>query len=213
LTSARSVRLWRVAELESAPLPAQDRPQKTGESVTSRTEATVTSSFESFEVHAGTVYRYALRLAGRPEVAEDLTQETLLRAWQHRHALRDERAARLWLLRVAQNLWTDQLRRQKFRPETIAQELPCPRPLPADEGDKREAVALALAALDELPPRQRQVLYLVSCEDLSHEEVSNVLQIPVGAVKSNLSLARKEMRRRLRDVYEATLRGQTVTKR
>ena len=213
MTSARSVRLWRVAELESAPPPTQDRPQKSGESVTSRTEATVTSSFESFEVYAGTVYRYALRLAGRPEVAEDLTQETLLRAWQHRHALRDERAARLWLLRVAQNLWTDQLRRQKFRPETMTQELPCPRPLPTDEGDKREAVALALAAMDELPPRQRQVLYLVSCEELTHEEVGNVLQIPVGAVKSNLSLARKEMRRRLRDVYEATRGGQKVTKR
>jgi RNA polymerase sigma factor (sigma-70 family) len=57
--------------------------------------------------------------------------------------------------------------------------------------------------MDQLPPRQRQVLYLVTCEELSHSEVAEVLEIEVAAVKSNLSLARKEMRRRLKEVYES----------
>jgi RNA polymerase sigma factor (sigma-70 family) len=62
---------------------------------------------------------------------------------------------------------------------------------------------MVFAAMDELPPRQRQVLYLISCEQLSHSEVADVLEIGLAAVKSNLSLARREMRRKLRDVYEA----------
>jgi RNA polymerase sigma-70 factor, ECF subfamily len=108
-------------------------------------------------------------------------------------------------LRVVRNLWTDQLRRQKFRLQTLEHEPPCPRPLPTTAGDDREAVALALAAMDELPPRQRQVLYLVTCEELSHAEVAEVLDIPLGAVKSNLSLARKGMRRRMKGVYDELL--------
>ncbi len=172
----------------------------------------MSSPFENLEAHAGTVYRYALRLTGRPDAAEDLTQETLLRGWKRRHALREERAARLWLLKITHNLWSDGLRRQKLRLQTIDAEPTCRRKLPAATADDREAVALALAAMDELPPRQRQVLYLVTCEELSNAEVAEVLDIPLGAVKSNLSLARKEMRRRMKDVYEATQTKRVVTK-
>ena len=56
--------------------------------------------------------------------------------------------------------------------------------------------------MDTLPPRQRQVLHLVTCEGLSLAEVSEILEIEPSAVKANLSLARKEMRRRLSDVYD-----------
>jgi RNA polymerase sigma-70 factor (ECF subfamily) len=154
------------------------------------------------EEHAGTVYRYALRLAGRPDVAEDLAQETLLRGWRNRSRLRDPRSARLWLLRIAGNLWTDHLRRRRFRPRVMEGEPPCPHPLPDRLTDQQEKVRRALAAMDELPPRQRQVMYLATCEGLSHAEVAEVLQIDVGAVKSSLSLARRELRRRLKDVYQ-----------
>jgi RNA polymerase sigma-70 factor (ECF subfamily) len=162
----------------------------------------VTPPFENFEEYAGLVYRYAMRLTRRADLAEDLTQETLLRAWRNRRKLRDERAARVWVLRIANNLWMDHLRRQKFRAQTLDTEPPCPCSLPTDVSDEREAVALALAAMAELPPRQRQVMYLATCEDLSHAEVADVLGIPLDAVKANLSLARKELRRRLKDVYE-----------
>jgi RNA polymerase sigma-70 factor (ECF subfamily) len=154
------------------------------------------------EEHAGTVYRYTLRLAGRPDVAEDLTQETLLRAWRNRARLREPRAARLWMLRIAGNLWTDYLRRKKFRPPALEAEPPCRRPLPGRVADQQENVRRAMAAMDELPPRQRQVMYLATCEGLSHAEVAEVLEIELSAVKSNLSLARREMRRRLKDVYQ-----------
>jgi RNA polymerase sigma-70 factor (ECF subfamily) len=156
----------------------------------------------NIEAHAGSVYRYALRLTGRTDLAEDLTQETLLRGWRNRRQLRDERLARVWLLRIATNVWNDQQRRAKFRMQAIVDEPPCPRTRPADASDERENVRQALAAIDELPPRQRQVLYLTTCEQLAHGDVAAILEISEAAVKANLSLARKEMRRRLKDLYD-----------
>ena len=65
------------------------------------------------EEWAPRVYRFALRLCNDPHIAEDLAQETFLRAWRHRGRLRDERVARVWLFRITANLWRDQLRRNR----------------------------------------------------------------------------------------------------
>ncbi len=160
-----------------------------------------TVSSDRIEEHVGSVYRYALRLAGRPEAAEDLTQEAMLRGWRNRESLRDPRVTRVWLLKIATNLWNDQLRRKQLQTQSIVADPPCPRAVAAAIGDARESVELALAAMDELPPRQRQVLYLATCEQMTNSEVANVLELSETAVKANLSLARKEMRRRLKDLY------------
>jgi RNA polymerase sigma-70 factor (ECF subfamily) len=200
LTSADPVRLWLVAgpKGDRKPVVARELPARAA----ARTEPTVTPSpFDALEAHVRAVYRYALRLTGQPEAAEDLTQETLLRGWRSRHKLRDSRLARVWLLRIATNLWTDHLRKRKFQPSTLQIDTPCARPSAETVADEKENVNLALAAMDQLPPRQRQVLYLITCEGLSHHEVSQVLAIGMPAVKANLSLARKEMRQRLSDVY------------
>lgn len=199
LTRTGATRLWMVAG-ESPPASAErlDAAQ-----AAAMIEPTVTSSpFDTIEEHVGNVYRYALRLAGRTDVAEDLTQETMLRGWRNRHSLRDPRVTRVWLLRIATNLWNDQLRTAKFRTVSLESEPACPRVLPAIANQEQENVRLALAAMDELPPRQRQVLYLVTCEELGHGEVAAILEISEAAVKSNLSVARKEMRRRLKPMYE-----------
>jgi RNA polymerase sigma-70 factor (ECF subfamily) len=177
-----------------------------------RIEPTVTQPcFETIEQHVGTVYRYALRLARRSDLAEDLTQETMLRGWRRRDSLRDARLARVWLLRIATNIWNDQLRRAKFKMATLEREPPCPRRSPSMLSGERENVRLALEAMDELPPRQRQVIYLTSCEGLSISEVAKVLQTNASTVKSNLSLARKEMRRQLKDLYDE-VRGRACEK-
>ncbi len=199
MTSPDAIRLWLIADRDASRRTANLRESSHSATPAARTEATVTPLVEE---HIAAVYRYALRLAGRADVAEELAQETMLRAWRHRARLREPRAARLWLLRIAGNLWTDQLRRKRFRPQALEAEPPCPGPSPGRAAGERENVQRALAAMDELPPRQRQVMYLATCEGLSHAEVAEVLGIDEGAVKSNLSLARRELRRRLKDVYD-----------
>jgi RNA polymerase sigma-70 factor (ECF subfamily) len=161
-----------------------------------------TASSDKIEEHVGSVFRYALRLTGRTDAAEDLSQETLLRGWKNRGKLRDARVAKVWLLRIATNLWNDELRRAKFRTQPLLKEPPCSlKPLSLTHNE-RENVRLALAAMDGLPPRQRQVLYLATCEALTNAEIADVLETSEAGVKANLSLARKEMRRRLKDIYE-----------
>jgi RNA polymerase sigma-70 factor (ECF subfamily) len=207
LTNADQLRLNLIAGLTNSPQPAADRLVPAD--AAARIEPTVTQPFDAIEEHVGSVYRYALRLTRRPDLAEDLTQETLLRGWRSRQKLRDDRALRVWLFRIATNLWTDQLRRGRFCPEALDTEPTCPRILPEAASDERENVRLTLAAMDELPPRQRQVLYLVTCENMAHAEVATILEINEAAVKANLSLARKEMRQKLKDIYEAVCSRQT----
>ena len=76
--------------------------------------------WEQLEPHLPHVYRFALRLAGDPHLAEDLTQETYLRAWRGRRQLRSAQSARVWLFRISVNLWRDQLRRGQSRPVVVS---------------------------------------------------------------------------------------------
>jgi RNA polymerase sigma-70 factor (ECF subfamily) len=151
--------------------------------------------------HADAVYRYALRLTQNQEQAEDLTQEALLRGWQRRATLREPTAARVWLLRIATNLHSDWLR--AARPTSSYTETETPASVNDVETrlEQRECVQRALAALDALPSRQRQAMYLVTIEQLSHHDAAAVLEITVEALKASLSLARRVMREKLKDIY------------
>ncbi|HWY88640.1 MAG TPA: RNA polymerase sigma factor [Gemmataceae bacterium] len=152
------------------------------------------------EEWAPRVYRFALRLAGDPHVAEDLTQETFLRAWRQRSRLRDHRAGLVWLFKIAANVWRDQLRRGRClvaRAGSGAEEYPDPAQAPDDLVAGREEVGRALAELALLPARQREVLYLSACEGLASSAIGEILGISADAVKANLWLARKKMRERL----------------
>jgi RNA polymerase sigma-70 factor (ECF subfamily) len=151
------------------------------------------------------VYRFALRLTQDPHAAEDLTQETFLRAWRRQRLLRHPQAIHVWLFRIAANLWRDQLRRGKLR---VAQARPLPEEFASDvpsaeqNVDDQEDVRRALEAMEALPDRQREVLHLCACEGLSAAEASVILGISIDAVKANLCLARKKLRQELKDICE-----------
>ncbi|MFO0810578.1 MAG: RNA polymerase sigma factor [Gemmataceae bacterium] len=145
------------------------------------------------------VYRFALRLSGDRHAAEDVTQEAFLRAWRTRDRLREPRAARVWLFRIVANVWRDRARRGRLpveRAGPLVDAEPCRTAQPERLVAGREELARALAALDALPPRQRDVLYLTACEGLTATEVADVLDINANAVKANLSLARKAVRQK-----------------
>jgi RNA polymerase sigma-70 factor (ECF subfamily) len=154
------------------------------------------------EQYVPRVYRFALRLARDPHKAEELTQETFLRAWRGRRRLRHLDAARTWLFKIAVNLWRDQIRRAKRSPRRveIAWDDRASRQTVPEQGMiDEEDVQFALVAMDSLPARQRQVLYLHACEELSIDQIAGVLGITTDAAKASLSLARKAMRRKLKD--------------
>ena len=152
--------------------------------------------WEQLETHIPAVYRFALRLTGNSDWAEDLTQETLMRAWSNRARVRDPASARVWLFRITVNLWRDQLRQNRRRPasEPCVESAVDNGPLPQDALAQREEIFQILKFVEQLPPRQREVLHLSAVEDLSTAEIAEVLGISTNAVKVNLSEARKKMR-------------------
>jgi RNA polymerase sigma-70 factor (ECF subfamily) len=156
------------------------------------------------------VYRLALRLTHDPHQAEDLTQEAFLRAWKRQDELREPCAARVWLFRILVNLWRDQLRRRRS-PVSLAGSLPAQQRGAVLTPDRQAALSedagRALQALDELPGRQREVLYLSACEELTGAEIAAVLGISTDAVKANLCEARKKLRQRLHDLFEDLFPG------
>jgi RNA polymerase sigma-70 factor (ECF subfamily) len=190
LTFAGARRLSLIAR---SPLIAQGHPEH---------EPTVD---DLLAAHADAVYRYALRLTREPQAAQDLSQETLLRGWRARGSLREPAAARVWLLRIATNLHRDRCRRAQATEPMSAEPVDAKSPA-AEDLEHRECVERALAALSELPPRQRQAMHLITIEQLSQQQAADVLGVSVDALKASLSLARRQMRERLKDVYD-DLRG------
>ena len=152
------------------------------------------------------VYRFALRLTGDRHRAEDLTQETFLRAWRRRRELREPRIARAWLFRIAVNVWRDEVRRgQRLvgHPTVMATDAVAVRlASPVQTIEQREILEITLRELDALPSRQREVLYLRIVEELSPTEVAEILGLSTDTVKVHLSLARKAMRERLQHLFD-----------
>ena len=149
------------------------------------------------EEHVTPVYRFALRLTKDPHVAEELTQDTMLRGWKQRRRLTDPSGIKPWLFSIAANLWRDELRRRKVRTRAHKAN-PSPTQVPPAEGmELSEDARKALDAIDELPDRQRDVLYLTACEGLTPTQIGQVLDISASAAKSTLSLARAKLCERL----------------
>ncbi len=147
------------------------------------------------------VYHCAYRMLGDSEEAADVAQDTFIRAFRALPSLQRELRPGPWLYRIATNLCLDRLRRRKlirwepwdafssvFHPRQVA------RDDPEHEVVHRESRELLRAALDRLPPRHRQALFLREEQGLSCEEIGEVLGISRQAAKSLLFRAREELR-------------------
>ena len=146
-----------------------------------------------YSEHAAPLLRYSLHLTGGDrQRAEDIVQETLLRAWLHPEAIA-ERPARPWLFAVARNLAVDAHRARKARPMEVGEGALNLVPVP-DEADRvleSWAVADALAALR---PDHRQVLLETYYRGRSVAEAAIVLGVPAGTVKSRAFYALRALK-------------------
>ncbi len=151
------------------------------------------------------LYGFALRLTNDRHRAEDLTQEAFLRAWKRKRQLRNVESVRTWLFRIAANLWRDELRRSaRFNEaaDSIGRNISHATE-PADRAvEEQDELTRARRAMNGLPNRQREVLFLVAIEQCSIAEVGEILGITTNSVKSNLSQARRRMRELLRQQCE-----------
>ncbi|MEU8277875.1 RNA polymerase sigma factor [Microbispora bryophytorum] len=154
-----------------------------------------------FDRHAPSLHRYAARRLG-PDYAEDVVSETFLAAFQSRHRYDVRHAdARPWLYGIASNV-IGKRRRSEI---TVYRAYVRSGVHPADVSGglvENEVTTLAVnrplaAALAALRPGDRHVLLLVAWADLTYEEVSRALGIPLGTVRSRLNRARRKIREAL----------------
>lgn len=136
--------------------------------------------------------RYARALTGRPDAADDLVQDTLERALEKWRFWQSDRDLRPWLFSIMHNLHIDGHRRAGRIEFCSDEELP----VQVQRADQHDALELRdlERALALLPLDQREVLLLVSLEELSYAEAARALKIPQGTVMSRLSRARNRLK-------------------
>lgn len=137
------------------------------------------------------VLGYFLKLTQDPELAKDLTQETMVRAIKNLRKYRGEGKFSSWLIAIGSNFYRDELRKQKTAEKITGRQLPASAKQPA-----AEAVDIK-RALPELPAEKRIPLILKYYHDYSYQEIAAVLKIPVGTVRSRLHSAVRQLREQL----------------
>ncbi|MFO1062567.1 MAG: sigma-70 family RNA polymerase sigma factor [Pirellulales bacterium] len=140
------------------------------------------------------VYRYAYRLTGCAAAAEDVVQETFLKAVRHYDQLRVAEAERSWLLSIARREFGRWLAKHTRAKSGLTDEQAAHDPGP-DESARVDAKDWLQAALDRLEGGFRQVILMYYIEELSYAEISKHLGVPIGTVMSRLSRARSYLKK------------------
>lgn len=146
------------------------------------------------------VTRFARSLTRDDAATEDLVQETFLRAWRHWDSFTPGSEARAWLFTIARNTWRKQAPRdarlvamEDEALQSLAEpDYPLGAPDPVLRALSHTDLGVAIRdAIDALPDSFREVVELVEVQQLSYQEASDVLEIPVGTVRSRLFRARR----------------------
>ncbi|PZR53317.1 RNA polymerase subunit sigma [Xylanimonas oleitrophica] len=148
--------------------------------------------------HSADLHRFVVRLAGDEQLAQDVVQETLLRAWSHPQVLeRPADAVRAWLFTVARNLVLDHLRSARHARERTTGTLP-----ERQEADRTQAVLdgwLVADALQRLSPEHRAVVVGAYYGGRSVAELAAEQGVPPGTVKSRMHYAMRALRLALQE--------------
>lgn len=155
------------------------------------------AAFETLvRANADAVFGLVLRRVGDRARAEDLAQETFLRAWRGRRGRRPEGNPKAWLLAIAANVVRDDARRRRRRPVESGD--PPPERArggedPAERVEVAEGVERLRAALAQLPANHREMFLLRERDGLSYAEIATVMRCPIGTVMSGLARARERL--------------------
>jgi RNA polymerase sigma-70 factor (ECF subfamily) len=155
-----------------------------------------------FDVYHDRIYRYVLRMVKNPAEAEDLTQDTFLRAYRGHESLRDPQAVRGWLYRIATHACLDRLRQRKLQVSIDTGEgadrvdaVVSKSPSVLEITERKETSACVQRCLDFLPDSYRAVILLHEAHSLTAAEIAELLGVTVMTVKIRLHRARRKLQR------------------
>jgi RNA polymerase sigma-70 factor, ECF subfamily len=160
------------------------------------------------------VYNFAYRLSGNYDEANDVASETFVRVYNALQNFRGDSSFITWLFRIVTNVYLDEKKRQRARPyqsleeiieleeTTVHRQIEDPNPTPDERVELRERADMLQAAINSLPDYQRMMIVMYHTENKSYEDISEILDLPIGTVKSRLNRARLSLREKLEPVRE-----------
>jgi RNA polymerase sigma-70 factor (ECF subfamily) len=160
------------------------------------------------------IYRLGLNITGNPEDAEDMLQETFLKAFQHLSEFREDSRFYTWIVRIGVNEGLMKLRKRRSgkevpiedsldnNGEVMPREFTDWKPNPEQQFARTELESILQDAAQSLPPTFRTVFYLRDVEGLSTEEAAELLNLSVAAVKARLFRARLRLREDLSKIFK-----------
>lgn len=152
-----------------------------------------------FARHQGRLYRFVIRYIDHPEDAADIAQQAFAEAARTIHTFRGDSKLSTWLFGIAMNMVRNYLSRAphrvyKFETEDSLASFAAPEPDPAEHVTQKQLLQLLAAAMAELPPEMSEVLTLVAVDEISYQDAADILNIPLGTVRSRVSRARSVLR-------------------
>ncbi len=155
-----------------------------------------------YDRHTRALINFFYKMCYDRALAEDLTQDTFLKLLRYRGKYRPEASFKTFLYTVAKNLWIDRHRSQKAAPKTVSADVRVQEDgatlgelveavtdSPVQRLRDREAAELVRRALLDLPEAQRLVFVMAEAQGLRYREISEILEIPIGTVKSRMNAA------------------------
>ena len=170
------------------------------------------SAFEDIVVlFQSRIYQHCYRMLGNAHEAEDIAQEAFIRAYVNIHSYDDRRKFSTWLYRIATNLSIDRLRKRKpdyFLDAEIKgtdgldmySQLATDARLPEEEVQGMELEKMIYQEIANLPPIYRSIITLRYLEEFSLKEISEIMDLPLGTVKTRIHRGREALRKKLRYV-------------
>jgi RNA polymerase sigma-70 factor, ECF subfamily len=159
-------------------------------------------------LHSKRIYNLCYRFLGRLDQAEDLTQEIFIKVFRNLGSYNPETGQFVtWIMSVGRNLLIDHYRQSKDDRVTVSTDeneefsvldtVPSDQPSPETELEREERAILLRRALARLPPQLKEAVILRDLEELTYEEIGEVLKVPEGTVKSRINRGRVELAKHL----------------
>jgi RNA polymerase sigma-70 factor (ECF subfamily) len=166
------------------------------------------------EAHYKQAYNLAYHLSGNYDEASDIAQEAFIRVYRSLDAFRGDANFSTWLYRIVTNVFLDERKKQKVRSHssleeylelednTVTRQIEDPSPGPEQMVEQSERNSVVGDAVRQLPEIQRAMIAMYHFQSLSYEEIAEVLNLPIGTVKSRLNRARLALKNKLEPVRE-----------
>lgn len=150
------------------------------------------------KTHQGQIRAFLRRMCLNEALADDLAQDTFLRAFQHMHQIDDNDKAKSWLFQIAYRIFLDHIRKNKRRQILMDDNMPISQTTQAGPSGIKMDIE---HAMNTLSPEQRAAVILCLSYGFSHPEAAQALGQPLGTIKSNIARAKHQLRSLL-DAYE-----------